>query len=133
MLCLCFTTLMFVLSRTAAHIFVRIFTDNAEYTDLAIWGIRAFTLMIIPLSFQYVFVDGLTALGMTKTSLTLSLIRKSIYLGATCTLPLLSAAESAFYAEPLADGSSAVLSCIVFFCIYRKYLKGSGRLSEIRI
>ena len=133
MLCLCFTTLMFVLSRTAAHIFVRIFTDNAEYTDLAIWGIRAFTLMIIPLSFQYVFVDGLTALGMTKTSLTLSLIRKSIYLGATCTLPLLSAAESAFYAEPLADGSAAVLSCIVFFFIYRKYLKGSGRLSEIRI
>lgn len=133
MLCLCFTALMFVLSRTAAHVFVRIFTDNAEYAELAVWGIRTFTLMIVPLSFQYVFVDGMTALGMTKTSLTLSLIRKSIYLGATCVLPMLATAESAFYAEPLADGCGAVLCCIVFYCIYRKYLKGSGRLAEIRI
>ena len=29
-------------------------------------GIKVFTLMVVPLSLQYVFVDALTALGMTK-------------------------------------------------------------------
>ena len=113
--------------------FVRIFTDEPEYTELAVWGIKVFTLMIVPLSFQYVIVDGLTALGMTKISLSLSLIRKGIYFGATCILPLLFAARTAFYAEPVCDGIAACLSCTVFFFIYRKYLRGEGRLGAIKL
>ena len=132
-LCVCFTSVMFLISRIVPQYFVSIFTDNKEYAELAIWGIRAFTLMIIPLSFQYVIVDGLSALGMTKTSLSLSLFRKSLYFGATCVLPVFFAAQSAFYAEPVADGVSACVSCIVFSYIYRKYLRGAGRLKEIRI
>lgn len=134
MLCLCFTSFMFVMSRTAAHIFVGLFTDHAEYVRLAVWGIRVFTVTIIPLSFQYMFVDGLTALGMTKASLALSLTRKSIYLGSTCALPfLLSSASAPFYAQPIADGCGAILSCTVFYCVYRKYLRGEGRLFDIRL
>ena len=133
MLCVCFTSVMFLISRIAPQYFVYIFTDNREYAELAVWGIRAFTLMIIPLSFQYVIVDGLTALGMTRTSLSLSLFRKSLYFGATCILPLFFTAQSAFYAEPVADGIAAGVSCIVFSLIYRKYLRGGGRLKDIRI
>ena len=133
MLCFCFTAAMFMISRIMPQYFVRIFTDNPEYEELAVWGIQAFTLMIVPLSFQYVIVDGLTALGMTKTSLSLSLIRKSLYFGATCVLPAFFAAKTAFYAEPLADGIAAALSCVVFFFIYRKYLRGEGRLKDIKI
>lgn len=133
MLCVCFTSVMFLISRIAPQYFVYIFTDNREYAELAVWGIRAFTLMIIPLSFQYVIVDGLTALGMTRTSLSLSLFRKSLYFGATCILPLFFTAQSAFYAEPVADGIAAGVSCIVFLFIYRKYLRGGGRLKDIRI
>ena len=133
MLCICFTTLMFLLSRIMPEIFVRIFTSDAEYRELAVWGIRVFTMMIIPLSFQYVFVDSLTALGMTGISLTLSLFRKGLYLASTCALPVFFAASSAFYAEPIADGTAAVLSTVVFFGIYRKYLRGDGRLMEIKV
>lgn len=133
MLCVCFTSVMFLISRIAPQYFVYIFTDNREYAELAVWGIRAFTLMIIPLSFQYVIVDGLTALGMTRTSLSLSLFRESLYFGATCILPLFFTAQSAFYAEPVADGIAAGVSCIVFLFIYRKYLRGGGRLKDIRI
>lgn len=132
MLCVCFTSVMFLISRVAPQYFVRIFTDNPEYENLAIWGIKAFTLMIVPLSFQYVIVDGLTALGMTKISLGMSLFRKSLYFAATCILPLWFAAKNAFYAEPVADGTSACLSCIIFFFIYRKYLRGEGRLKDIK-
>ena len=133
MLCVCFTSVMFLISRIAPQYFVAIFTDNQEYAELAVWGIRVFTLIIVPLSFQYVFVDGLTALGMTKISLTLSLIRKALYFGATCILPLIFTAQSAFYAEPAADGIAASISCIVFWFIYRKYLRGGGRLKDIKI
>lgn len=133
MLCIGFTAVMFLISRILPQYFVQIFTDNQEYMDLAVWGIRAFTLMIVPLSFQYVFVDALTALGMTRMSLTLSLIRKTLYFAATCILPLFFAAQSAFYAEPVADGISAVVSTTAFFFIYKKYLKGEGHLQNIRI
>lgn len=133
LLCICFTAVMFLVSRVLPQYFVRIFTSEPEYQQLAVWGIRVFTLMIVPLSFQYVFVDGLTALGMTRLSLTLSLIRKSLYFGATCVLPLYFAARSAFYAEPVADVVSASISSVVFLCVYRKYLRGEGRLKDIKI
>ena len=133
MLCFCFTAAMFLISRIMPQYFVRIFTDNPEYGELAVWGIRTFTLMIVALSFQYVIVDGLTALGMTRIALTMSMIRKSLYFGLTCVLPMIFAAKNAFYAEPLADGTAAALSCVVFFFIYRKYLRGEGRLKDIKI
>ena len=133
MLCVCFTAVMFLISRFMPQYFVRIFTSDPEYAELAVWGIKIFTLMIVPLSFQYVIVDGLTALGKTKISLSLSLIRKGIYFGATCILPLFFAARSAFYAEPISDGAAACLSCTVFFFIYRKYLRGEGRLGDIKL
>ena len=90
-------------------------------------------MMIIPLSFQYVFVDSLTALGMTSLSLFLSLFRKTTYFAATCLLPLAFTAASAFYAEPIADGIAALLSSAAFTLVYFKYLRGTGRLVQIGI
>ena len=72
LLCIGFTTVMFLISRFLPSVFAGIFTDNPEYIELSVWGIRAFTLMIIPFSFQYTFVDSLTALGLTRLSLSLS-------------------------------------------------------------
>lgn len=131
LLCIGFTTFMFALSRIIPQYFVRIFTDNPEYAALSVWGIKVFTLCIIPLSFQYTFVDSLTALSLTKHSLLLSLFRKSMYLSATCIIPLFLTAKYAFYAEPLADGLGAVISSITFFTIYRKYLKKEGALHKM--
>ena len=107
LLCLCFTTLMFLVSRTVPEYFIRIFTRDPGQTDLCIWGIHVFTLMIIPLSFQYVFVDGFTALGRSRTALFLSVFRKGDYILFTIVLPIFWGARSAFYAQPLADGISA--------------------------
>ena len=131
MLCIGFTTFMFIVSRFLPASFARIFTDNPEYIELSVWGIRAFTMMIIPLSLQYTFVDCLTALGLTRLSLFLSLFRKSTYFAATCLLPLFFTAASAFYAEPVADGIAAVMSTTAFLIVYRKYLRGEGRLAQI--
>ena len=133
MLCICFTTVMFLVSRLIPEFFVRIFTSDPEYRELAVWGIRVFTMMIIPLSFQYVFVDSLTALGMTGKSLALSLFRKSLYFLSTCVLPAILTANACFYAEPVADGVASVVSTVVFFFVWKKYLRGDGRLMEIKV
>lgn len=131
LLCLAFTSFMFLISRKIPIYFVKIFTDNAEYIEISIWGIRAFTLMIIPLSFQYVFVDALTALSLTKLSLSLSLTRKANYFLATFLFPLFMATRTAFYAEPWADGFAAVCSSFAFYQVYKRYLKGDGNLSQM--
>lgn len=131
MLCIGFTTVMFLLSRVVPQHFVRIFTDDPEYTSLSIWGIKTFTLAVIPLSFQYVFVDSLTALSLTKISLFLSLFRKANYFLATCIIPFLFTAQAAFYAEPYADLVASAVSSAVFFTVYKKYLRGEGHLTKM--
>lgn len=131
LLCVGFTCFMFLISRILPTYFVRIFTTDAECIELSVWGIQVFTLMIIPLSFQYVFVDALTALSLTKLSLSLSLFRKTNYFLATCLFPLLGAAKAAFYAEPWADGIAAILSCLAFYQVYKKYLKDDKSLAKI--
>ena len=118
-LCLCFTTLMFILSRIVPHIF----TKDPVQLELCTWGIGVFTLMIVPLSFQYVFVDGFTALGRSKTALFLSLARKGNYMLFTILLPIFFGAKSAFYAQPLADGIAAVMSTIGFLLLFNKHLE----------
>ena len=123
LLCLCFTTIMFLVSRTIPEYFISIFTRDPAQLDLCVWGIRVFTMMIIPLSFQYVFVDGFTALGRSKTALFLSVFRKGDYMLFTIVLPIFFGARSAFYAQPLADGIGAVMSSVAFLLIFKKHLE----------
>ena len=123
LLCLCFTTIMFLVSRMIPEYFISIFTRDPAQLDLCVWGIRVFTMMIIPLSFQYVFVDGFTALGRSKTALFLSVFRKGDYMLFTIVLPIFFGARSAFYAQPLADGIGAVMSSVAFLLIFKKHLE----------
>lgn len=122
-LCLCFTILMFVLSRIVPQYFIHIFTKDPLQLELCTWGIGVFTLMIIPLSFQYVFVDGFTALGRSKTALFLSLSRKGNYMLFTILLPIFFGARSAFYAQPIADGIAAIMATVGFLLIFNKHLE----------
>ncbi|WP_102049470.1 MATE family efflux transporter [Pygmaiobacter massiliensis] len=121
-LCLIFTSLMFLVSRTASQYFVGIFTQDPETVALAVWGIRVFTLAIVPLSLQYTFVDGLTALGCTRVSLFLSLSRKTIFLLCVILLPPFFSARAAFYAEPICDIIGAINSSILFLITFRPHL-----------
>lgn len=116
-LCIGFTSFMFLISRVLPTAFVGIFTENAEHIRLSVWGIRVFTMMIIPLSLQYTFVDSLTAMERTNLALSLSLFRKTLYFSAACLLPFVYGATSSFYAEPIADGISALLSTAAYVCV----------------
>ena len=124
LLCFGFTTFMFIVTRFLPVHFIRLFTSNAEISRLSVWGIGVFTLAIIPLSLQYVLVDGLTAMERTKTALSLSLFRKSFYVLLVFLLPLIrKEATAVFYAQPIADLTASTISTIVFLLVFRKHLE----------
>ncbi len=123
LMCLVFTGLMFLVSQFLPHLFVAIFTRVPDTMELSVWGIRVFTLAVIPLGFQYTFVDGLTAMGITRVSVSLSLFRKTTFLVCTLLLPRLLGAAYAFYAEPAADLLGAVVSTTVFLLVFPRLIK----------
>ncbi len=122
LLCLAFTTVMFIVTRFVPELFAGIFISDKEGIELAGWGIRTFTLGIIPLSFQYVLVDGLTAMGRTKTALSMSLCRKSVYVAATIILAYNVSAKASFYAQPFADIVCSAITTAVFLLVFDKHL-----------
>ena len=74
-----------------------------------------FESMIIPLSFQYINVDLMTALGQVHISLPLSLTRKFSFMIASIVLPMLFGAESAFFSEPISDILSCTIGTIIVY------------------
>ncbi|WP_300341193.1 MATE family efflux transporter [Fusobacterium sp.] len=116
------TTIMFILTKYLAPGFVHFFTSEERLVNLSLWGINASVLAVIPLSFQYCFVDGFTAVGRVKTAFCLSIFRKFTYMLSTYLLPLFFIARSAFYAQPIADMCGTVASCITFYFIFNKHL-----------
>ena len=127
---LLFCLVMFIISQTVSGVFVRLFTQNAEYIQLSVWAIKVFTFGIIPLALQYSFVDGLTALGIVKVSVTLSVFRKLMFLVFTLALPAFFGATAAFYAEPIVDIFCGIVITIVFLYIIGKVLKKREQMPD---
>ena len=122
--CILYTVVMFLVARFAAGGVVSIFTDDAALKAESVRFIKIYTLMIIPLAFQYALVDGLTGLGIAPVAITLSLFRKlALMLTLTLTLPRFFGVESVFYAEPVSDLVGGIVSTVVFFCLINKILK----------
>lgn len=124
---LCFA-LSFVLARPFSLIFVGFDTTKEgakEVLEASCRFIRYYMVGIIPLAFQYVFVDGLTGMGQAKYSIWLSINRKFIILiPLTVLFPLITKdAGTAFFAEPIADIVSGFVSLLVYFLITPKIFR----------
>ncbi|MEG1686706.1 MAG: MATE family efflux transporter [Angelakisella sp.] len=125
-----FDVLMFILSRFCALPFARIFSADPQVLALSEWGIKIFTLAIIPMAVQYALVDGLTALGVTKVSLWLSVFRKSTFLLSTLLLPVWLGATAVFYAEPVADLLASCVSTAVFLLVFGRVMRQRDAMPE---
>ena len=123
MLAVGYTTLLFILARTAGPLFVRLFTSDSVLAAEAFQFIRICTLAVIPLGVQYVIVDGFTGIGQVRLSLPLSFFRKLVYFVSLFVLPALWGARTAFYAEPLSDLFGPLASVIVYSVAMKKILK----------
>ncbi len=135
----CFA-LSYLLERPFAELFIR-FQSSADASaaykeaiiEKSVRYIQVYMYVIVPLSLQYVTVDGLTGMGQANTSIWLSINRKFfVMLPAIFLFPLLfqamgkdaiEVAESSFYAEFVADLASAIVSTAVYFFVLPKILK----------
>ncbi|MGI6030817.1 MAG: MATE family efflux transporter [Eubacteriales bacterium] len=125
-----FGTLMFGVSQWIPEVFARIFTSDPTYIDLSVWAIRVYTACVIPMAFQYTFVDGLTALGVPQAAVTLSLMRKITLLVLTMALPLWFGAQSAFYSEPIADLLCGIITTIVFLVVFNRLMRKREAMAD---
>ncbi len=107
----------FLISRPFSQMFVGFSNsggDSASIVDASVKFIQVYMYGIIPLSFQYVFVDGLTGMGQAKYSIWLSLNRKLILY-----IPSLYL---------IADVASGIVSSIFYFILTPRIFK--KRLDE---
>ena len=118
-----YIVLIFALTYILGEGFISLFTTDKNIINVTYKYLKIFTLMIIPLSFQYCNVDTFTALGQVKFSLSFSLFRKAIFLIAILVLPLIFDAESVFFAEPISDLISAIVSTTILTIYLPKILK----------
>lgn len=119
--------LSFILAKPFATLFIGIGKSNInmEIVNAAYKFIIIYMIGIIPLSFQYVFVDGLTGLGQAHFSIWLSLARKVfIYIPAIFIIPLITKnVDGCFYGEPLCDIASAIISTTCYLIYIPKVFK----------
>ena len=121
-LSLIFTAVMFVAARTCSKYFVLLFTSNKAYIEMSIQSIKIFTLAIIPLGAQYVFVDGMTGMGIAKVAISLSIFRKTGYMALMFLIPAVFGITKVFYAEPVTDVVSVIVSTVVYMALIGKIL-----------
>lgn len=118
-----FMCIMMLLAWTCAGTFVNMFTEDALLGEKSVWAIRVMTLGIIPLAFQYAFVDGFTALGKVGVSLFLSLFRKTLYISSALIMPIFLGVESIFYSEAISDIASCIMSSTLFIIVFNRFLE----------
>lgn len=122
LMCMGYTAVLFVLARLAGPLFVSLFTRSPDLAAEAYRAIKICTLAIIPLGAQYELVDGFTGMGLVKLALPLSAFRKAVYFLALFLLPGAFGAQAVFYAEPISDIISPIVSAIVYALMIRRVL-----------
>ena len=122
LLCLVFTTVMFVIAHTIPEYFVRIFTRDEAYVKVTVDAIKVYTLGVIPPAVQYTIVDGFTGMGLSLAAMSLSTFRKAIFFLCVFCIPPFFGVENVFYTEPVSDIVSVVFSIAVFALSFRKLI-----------
>lgn len=79
---------------------------------------------------QYVLVDGLTGMGIARLALPLSFFRKTVYISLVVWLSVKLGAATMFWAEPVSDVVSPIVSTIVFLTTIPKLLRKRGMQVE---
>ncbi|MGL4362862.1 MAG: MATE family efflux transporter [Cellulosilyticaceae bacterium] len=122
-ICLCFTTIMWVLVMCIPEMFVNIFNNNPEIIEITTWAMKIYFLGIIMMGIQNACQQTFLAMGQAKISLFLALLRKIILLiPLMYILPLFleNKLGAVFMAEPVADILAALTTLTCFIIFYKK-------------
>ena len=108
-----YTVIMFIFTIFGSGLFARLFSSDEMIIRLSAKYMFIFECMIIPLSFQYINVDLMTALGQVHIALPLSLTRKIAFMIASIILPMFFGAEAAFFSEGISDLLSGAIGTVI--------------------
>ena len=120
---LIFCTIMFIISRFAPQYYVAFFTQDPQLTQMATWGIKAYTLGLIPLALHYEVTDGLTALGKAHIAVCMSAFRKGTFVLLVCVIPMFLPPQYTFVAQSVGDGVCGLINTIIFMFLFKNILK----------
>ncbi|MGN0372021.1 MAG: MATE family efflux transporter [Enterocloster sp.] len=124
--CLCYSTLMWAVSMFAPGIFISIFTKDPDLTLFSIRAIRIYMASYLIFGAQLACQQTFIALGDSKTSLFLALLRKVILL-----IPLIyilphffaDKVMAVFLAEPTADLLAVCTTVTLFVRSFKKIMR----------
>ena len=128
-ICAGYTTLFWLLTMLAPHMFAGIFSSDAALIEKAAWCMRIYMAGIFALGFQISCQQTFVALGQAKTSLLLACLRKLVLLiPLIFILPLFfdNKVFAVFLAEPISDIAAAMVTTSCFFMKIRSILENGG-------
>lgn len=120
--CLVYLSALCLFSQTAPERFARLFCQDEALVPLAAACIRRYAAGLPGVAVQYALVDGLTAMGRTRSALPISFFRKGLYVLLVLVLPLLRPVEDLFWCAALSDLIGASVTAVVFLCVVRPRL-----------
>lgn len=114
-LCALYIGLMQLSVQLFPQVFVGLFLQDSNLYALAVNALRLYTFALIGVAVQYALVDGLTAMGLIRYALPLSVFRKLVYLACILVLPHLLDIQYIFLAGTISDAIGASFSLLLFF------------------
>ncbi|MBS5786621.1 MAG: MATE family efflux transporter [Clostridioides difficile] len=125
LLCFSFAFLMWLALMLFPEVFVRIFNNDKELLSKTSWSMRIYFAGIMTIGVQISCQQTFLALGKSKISFLLAILRKVVLL-----VPLIFILPSlienklfaVFLAEPIADITAAVVTLACFMVFYKKTL-----------
>ncbi len=104
-------------------VFVKMFNNNSDLIELASKLIRIFFIGMMFMGIQIGCQNSFLALGKSKISLFLAILRKIVLLiPLTFILPLFLNSNGIFIAESVADVLAISITLIAYLCLFKKYL-----------
>lgn len=104
-------------------IFVRMFNNNENLIELTTRLIRIFFIGMMFMGIQIGCQNSFLALGKSKISLFLAILRKIILLiPLTFILPIFLNSDGIFIAESVADVMAISITLLSYLCLFKKYL-----------
>ena len=121
-----FSTLMWVISMFFPYLFVRIFTSDETLINYSIWALRIYMASSLILGAQSACQQTFVALGNSKISAFLAILRKVILL-----IPLIfilpifieNKVMAVLLAEPIADIIAVLTTVTMFYIFFKKLIK----------
>lgn len=122
LLSLLFSLIMFFFAQTQARTFIRIFTQDPVYIEKTASLVHIYTLAVPLLTFNYVFIDGFTGMGLYQYALPLSAWRKLVYFACVFLIPPVFGIGQVFWAEVMSDILGPAVTVYVYLTLGRRML-----------